>query len=80
MILSFEVMLVHLRISASRNVLNIGFDGTVYSRKVLQSHQISGLVRGLPLIMYAPRGAGWAQASYTFPLCITCEKWVGGSR
>ena len=38
--------LVHLRISAFRNVLNIGFDGTdrVYLRKVLQSHQISGLV------------------------------------
>ena len=38
--------LVHLRISAFRNVLNIDFDGTerVYLRKVLQSHYIAGLV------------------------------------
>ena len=38
--------MVDLRISAFRNVLNIGFDGTdrVYLRKVLQSHQMSGLV------------------------------------
>ena len=48
MILSFVGMLklVHLRISAFRNVLNIDFDGTerVYLRKVLQSHPIAGLV------------------------------------
>ena len=45
--LSFVGMLklVHLRISAFRNVLNIDL-GTerVYLRKVLQSHQIAGLV------------------------------------
>ena len=37
---------VHLRISAFRIVLNIDFDGTdrAYLRKVLQSHQISGLI------------------------------------
>ena len=48
MILTFVGMLkwVHLRISAFRNFLNIDFDGTerVYLRKVLQSHQIAGLV------------------------------------
>ena len=48
MILTFVGMLklVHLRISAFRNVLDIDFDGTerVYLRKVLQSHQIAGLV------------------------------------
>ena len=48
MILSLEGIIkwVHLRISAFRIVLNIGFDGTdrAYIRKVLQSHQISGLV------------------------------------
>ena len=48
MILTFAGMLklVHLRISAFRNVLNIDFDGTerVYLRKVLQSHQIAGLL------------------------------------
>ena len=37
-------------------------------------------VRGLPLSTYAPRGGGWGQASYTFPLRITCKKGVGGSR
>ena len=38
--------LVHLWISAFRNVLNIDFDGTerVYLRKVLQPHHIAGLV------------------------------------
>ena len=48
MILSLEGIFkwVHLRISAFRIVLNIGFDGTdrAYLRKVFQSHQISGLV------------------------------------
>ena len=48
MILSLEGMFkwVHLRISTFRIVLNIDFDGTdrAYLRKVLQSHQISGLV------------------------------------
>ena len=48
MIFSFVGMLklVHLRISAFRNVLNIDFHGTerVYLRKVLQSHQIASLV------------------------------------
>ena len=48
MILSLEGIFkwVHLRISAFRIVLNIGFDGTdrAYLRKVLQSQQISGLV------------------------------------
>ena len=29
---------------------------------------------GIPLITYAPRGRGWGQASYTFPLRITCKK------
>ena len=48
MILSLEGIFkwVHLRISAFRIVLNIGFDGTdrAYLRKVFQSHQISCLV------------------------------------
>ena len=48
MILSSEGIFkwVHLRISAFRIVLNIDFDGTdrAYLRKVLQSHQIYGLV------------------------------------
>ena len=35
--------------------------------------------RGLPLITYAPRGRG-GQASYTFPLRITCKKGGRGSR
>ena len=29
---------------------------------------------GPALITYAPRGRGWGQASYTFPLRITCRK------
>ena len=29
------------------------------------------LERGLPLSTYAPRGGGWGQASYTFPLRIS---------
>ena len=37
-------------------------------------------LRGLPFSTYAPRGGGWGQASYTFPLRITCKKEVGGSR
>ena len=40
----------------------------------------SMLVWGLPFSMYAPRVGGWGQASYTFPLRITCKKGVGGSR
>ena len=46
MILSLEGIFKYLRFSAFRIVLNIGFDGTdrAYIRKVLQSHQISGLV------------------------------------
>ena len=40
----------------------------------------SGLPRGLPFSTYAPRWGGWGQASYTFPLGITCKKGVGGSR
>ena len=37
---------------------------------------------GLPLITYAPRGrgGGGGQASYTFPLCMTCKKGGRGSR
>ena len=31
-----------------------------------------------PFSMYAPRGRGGGQASYTFPLRITCKKGVGG--
>ena len=40
-------------------------------------------IRGLPFSTYAPRGGregGGGQASYTFPLRITCKKGVGGSR
>ena len=37
-------------------------------------------LRGPPFSTYAPRGGGWGQASYTFPLRITCKKGVGGSR
>ena len=51
MILSLEGIFkwVHLQISAFRIVLHIDFDGTdrTYLRKVLQSHQISGLVVNL---------------------------------
>ena len=51
MILSLEGIFkwVHLRISAFRIVLHIDVDGTdiMYLRKVLQSHQISGLVVNL---------------------------------
>ena len=36
--------------------------------------------RGLPFSMYAPRGGGWGQAPYTFPLRTKCKKGVGGSR
>ena len=37
------------------------------------------MLRGLPLITYAPRErGGGGQASYTFLLCITCKK--GGER
>ena len=32
---------------------------------------------GLPLFTYAPRQGGWAQASYTFLLRITCKKGSG---
>ena len=35
-------------------------------------------MRGLPLSTYAPTGGGWGQASYTFPLRITCKKGEGG--
>ena len=35
---------------------------------------------GLPFSTYTPRGGWWGQASYTFPLRITCKKGVGGSR
>ena len=56
MILSYEGIFkwVHLRISAFRIVLNIDFDGTdrAYLRKVLQSHQISGLVIYLYQLMF----------------------------
>ena len=38
------------------------------------------VLRGLPFCTYAPRVGGWGQASYTFPLRITCKKGVGGSR
>ena len=38
------------------------------------------LNRGLLFSTNAPRGDGWGQASYTFPLRITCKKGVGGSR
>ena len=32
------------------------------------------IIRGLPLITYAPRGRGGGRASYTFLLRITCKK------
>ena len=35
-------------------------------------------VWGLPFSTYAPRVGGWGQASYTFPLRITCKKGEGG--
>ena len=37
-------------------------------------------VWGLPFSMYAPGGGEGVQASYTFPLCITCKKGGRGSR
>ena len=36
------------------------------------------LIRGLPLITYAPIGGGGGQASYTFLLRTTCKKKGGG--
>ena len=38
------------------------------------------LIRGLPFSTYAPRGGGWGQASYTFPLRTTWKKGEGWSR
>ena len=31
-------------------------------------------IRGLPIIMYSAKRRGWDQASYIFPLRITCKK------
>ena len=50
----------------------------LYEMHVFESVFISA--RGLQFSTYAPVGGGGGQASYTFPLCITCKKGVGGSR
>ena len=41
--------------------------------QIVEGGKVPATVRGLPLIMYTPRGRGGG-GSYTVPLRITCKK------
>ena len=53
----------------------MSFVNFIDSRRLLR---VTTKAQDLPFSTYAPRGEGWGQASYTFPLRITCKRgWVG---
>ena len=61
-----------LNSNISCNIFFSNIDEIGWYTDYLKKFHSMNFIRGLPLITYAPRGGGWGQASYTFPLRITC--------
>ena len=74
---TFVVVVVFLSLKQRFRTTRLSSDAI--HQCIVKKRVVIVLIWGLPLIVYAPRGRGGGQVSYTFLLCITCKKGGRGS-